>query len=437
MDKVAIIGAGESGVGAAILAHKKGYEVFVSEYGQISEYYKNELISHNILFEEGGHNFEKLSEFNLFVKSPGIPDSSPVIQWVLSRNLSVISEIEWGSMFYSGTIVAVTGSNGKTTTSGLLYHMLKVAGKDVALGGNYGKSFARILAESDPEFMVLEVSSFQLDNISHFKPSVAILLNITPDHLDRYDYNLEKYADAKMRIGENQDESDIFIYNADDPVVAKALESHSMQSKMIPIRENDYINGISSKDGKIFFDISIQGRHNLFNARCCVEACRCLGVSESAIAEGLKSFVNLPHRLEVCLVMDKITFINDSKATNTDAVYFALEAMKSPVVWIAGGTDKGNDYSVLMPLVREKVKALVCLGLDNQKLLDSFSHVVPVSETTKMSEAVQNAMDLASEGDIVLLSPACASFDLFKNYMDRGEQFKSEVLKLKNNKNKH
>jgi UDP-N-acetylmuramoylalanine--D-glutamate ligase len=435
MKNVAVIGAGESGVGAAILAHKKGYEVFVSEYGQISEFYKNELTHNNILFEEGGHDFEKLAKFDIIVKSPGIPDSSPVIQWALNRKVYVISEIEWGSRFYSGTIVAVTGSNGKTTTSGLLYHLLKVAGKDVALGGNYGKSFARIVAESDHEFMVLEVSSFQLDNISHFKPSVAILLNITPDHLDRYDYNLDKYADAKMRICENQNESDTFIFNADDPILARAIEKHPMQSKMIPIRENDYINGIPSKDGKIIFDISIQGRHNLFNARCSVEACRILGISESALAEGLKSFVNLPHRLEVCRILDQVTFINDSKATNTDAVYFALEAMTAPVIWIAGGTDKGNDYGVLMSLVRDKVKALVCLGVDNSKLRDAFSNVVPVSETTKMSEAVQKAMELASEGDIVLLSPACASFDLFRNYMDRGDQFKNEVLKLKNSKN--
>lgn len=430
MNKVAIIGAGESGVGAAVLAVKKGYDAFVSEYGQISEGFKKELVDNKISFEEGGHDFEKLSSYDLLIKSPGIPDTSPVIQWALKRSISVISEIEWGSRFYQGVTVAVTGSNGKTTTAGLLYHMLKVAGKDVALGGNYGKSFARILSESHPEYMVLEVSSFQLDNISHFKPSVAVLLNITADHLDRYNNDLYKYAEAKMRICENQNQGDIFIFNGDDPVLDKLLKNHHVQSTMIPVRESDYINGILSKDGITKYDVSIHGTHNLFNARCCVEACRCLGIQESSIAEGLHSFVNLPHRLEVCGVIDNVTYINDSKATNIDAVYFALQAMKAPVVWIAGGTDKGNDYSVLMPLVREKVKALVCLGMDNQKLVTAFGEVVPVVESHHISDAVAKATEFSSNGDIVLLSPACASFDLFKNYMDRGDQFKREVSNL-------
>lgn len=431
MQKIAVIGAGESGVGAAILAKRKGLEVFVSEYGEISELYKQELLNEHILFEERGHNFERLEKCDLVVKSPGIPDSAPIIKSLLDKGIPVVSEIEFGHQFYKGLSIAITGSNGKTTTSGLLYHILKTAGRDVALGGNYGKSYARILAESDPKFMVLEVSSFQLDNIKTFKPFISILLNITPDHLDRYDYDLEKYADAKMRIFENQSEKDIFIYNNDDLILLKALKRHTVQSIQIPIKESEYINGISSKDENYNFEISIKGKHNLFNAKCCVEACRQLGLTEDEIAQGLKTFVNLPHRLEVCGVVDEVTFINDSKATNVDSVYYALEAMPAPVIWIAGGTDKGNDYSVLFPLVREKVKALICLGVDNTQLIKSFENLVPkLIETTKVSIAVERGLALADPGDVVLLSPACASFDLFKNYMDRGEQFKMEVEKL-------
>lgn len=431
MQKIAVIGAGESGVGAAILAKRKGLEVFVSEYGEISELYKQELLNEHILFEERGHNFERLEKCDLVVKSPGIPDSAPIIKSLLDKGIPVVSEIEFGHQFYKGLSIAITGSNGKTTTSGLLYHILKTAGRDVALGGNYGKSYARILAESDPKFMVLEVSSFQLDNIKTFKPFISILLNITPDHLDRYDYDLEKYADAKMRIFENQSEKDIFIYNNDDLILLKALKRHTVQSIQIPIKESEYINGISSKDENYNFEISIKGKHNLFNAKCCVEACRQLGLTEDEIAQGLKTFVNLPHRLEVCGVVDEVTFINDSKATNVDSVYYALEAMPAPVIWIAGGTDKGNDYSVLFPLVREKVKALICLGVDNTQLIKSFENLIPkLIETTKVSIAVERGLALADPGDVVLLSPACASFDLFKNYMDRGEQFKMEVEKL-------
>lgn len=431
MQKIAVIGAGESGVGAAILAKRKGLEVFVSEYGEISELYKQELLNEHILFEERGHNFERLEKCDLVVKSPGIPDSAPIIKSLLDKGIPVVSEIEFGHQFYKGLSIAITGSNGKTTTSGLLYHILKTAGRDVALGGNYGKSYARILAESDPKFMVLEVSSFQLDNIKTFKPFISILLNITPDHLDRYDYDLEKYADAKMRIFENQSEKDIFIYNNDDLILQTALKRHTVQSIQIPIKESEYINGISSKDENYNFEISIKGKHNLFNAKCCVEACRQLGLTEDEIAQGLKTFVNLPHRLEVCGVVDEVTFINDSKATNVDSVYYALEAMPAPVIWIAGGTDKGNDYSVLFPLVREKVKALICLGVDNTQLIKSFENLVPkLIETTKVSIAVERGLALADPGDVVLLSPACASFDLFKNYMDRGEQFKMEVEKL-------
>ncbi len=435
MQNIGVIGAGESGVGAAILAKKMGLDVFVSEYGIISEAYKKELIEGSILFEEGGHDFERLLKCDLIVKSPGVPDTAPTIKAFIEDKIPVISEIEFGHRFYRGFTLAVTGSNGKTTTSGLLYHMLRSAGKDVALGGNYGKSYARILAEGSPEIMVLEVSSFQLDNIDTFRPHVGILLNITSDHLDRYQYNIEYYADAKMRLSKNQRENDYFIYNGDDKIIAEAMSRSQMQSKMIPVVESGYIKGIPSKDGNIIFEVSIKGKHNLFNAKCCVEACRVVGLSEDEIAQGLKTFVNLPHRLESCGNIDGVDFVNDSKATNVDSVYYALDAMTKDVIWIAGGTDKGNDYSVLLPLVRNKVKGLICLGLDNFKLINTFENIVPkIIETTKVSEAVENGLALANSGDVVLLSPACASFDLFKNYIDRGDQFKSEVVKLKNKK---
>jgi len=435
MQRIVVIGAGESGVGAAILAKKMGKEVFVSEYGTISEAYKKELIEGNILFEEGGHDFERLLKCDLVVKSPGVPDTAPIITAFIEDKIPVISEIEFGHRFYKGFTIAVTGSNGKTTTSGLLYHMLKSAGKNVALGGNYGKSYARILAEGTPEIMVLEVSSFQLDNIDSFRPEIGILLNITPDHLDRYQYNIDNYANAKMRLCENQTTKDFFIYNGDDKIVAEAMTRHQMQSKMIPVVESGYINGISSKDGNEIFEISIKGKHNLFNAKCCVEACRVVGLTDDEIAHGLKTFVNLPHRLESCGEIDGVEFINDSKTTNIDSVFYALDAMTKNVIWIAGGTDKGNDYSVLFPLAKNKVKALICLGVDNSKLKSSFESIIPkMIETTKVSEAVEFGLTLANSGDVVLLSPACASFDLFKNYIDRGDQFKSEVVKLKNKK---
>lgn len=433
MQSIAIIGAGESGVGAAILAKSKGLDVFVSEYGTISEAYRTELLQENILFEEGGHDFERLLKCDVVIKSPGVPDTAPIIKAFIENKIPVISEIEFGHRFYAGMTLAVTGSNGKTTTSGLLYHMLKSAGKDVALGGNYGKSYARILAEGSPDVMVLEVSSFQLDNIDTFRPNIGILLNITPDHLDRYQYNIDNYADAKMRLGINQYPTDTFIYNGDDKMVEMAMSRHSLQSKMIPIVESDFIHGIPSKDGGEIFEISIKGKHNLFNAKCCVEACRKVGLSEDEMAYGLKTFVNLPHRLESCGEVEGVEFINDSKATNVDSVFYALDAMQKSVVWIAGGTDKGNDYSVLYPLVKNKVKALICLGVDNAKLKDSFESIIPtIIETTKVSEAVESGLALADSGDVVLLSPACASFDLFKNYIDRGDQFKIEVSKLSN-----
>ncbi|MBK8887797.1 MAG: UDP-N-acetylmuramoyl-L-alanine--D-glutamate ligase [Saprospiraceae bacterium] len=435
MKSVTIIGAGESGVGAALLAKKMGMDVFVSDFGSIAEHYKKELTDSNVPFEEGGHDFEKVLVTEVVVKSPGVPEHAPVLRMLKEKGRKVISEIEFGHSFFSGLTIAVTGSNGKTTTSGLLYHVLKTAGLNVALGGNYGRSFARIIAEDAPEVMVLEISSFQLDDIETFKPHIAILLNITPDHLDRYEYKMANYVNAKFRVAMNQTSADYFIINGDDPEITNKMQEFAGEQKVIRITEDAYLQGIVSKDASKVFELSIKGRHNLFNAACVVEACRMLNLPEHAIATGLKSFVNLPHRLESCGEINGIEFINDSKATNVDSVYYALDAMTKPVIWIAGGTDKGNDYSVLFPLIKDRVKALICLGMDNEKLKSSFkSHIPIIYETTKVSEAVETGLKLGESGDVVLLSPACASFDLFKNYMDRGDQFKAcvEGLKISN-----
>ena len=435
MKSVTIIGAGESGVGAALLAKKMGMDVFVSDFGSIAEHYKKELTDSNVPFEEGGHNFEKVLVTEVVVKSPGVPEHAPVLRMLKEKGRKVISEIEFGHSFFSGLTIAVTGSNGKTTTSGLLYHVLKTAGLNVALGGNYGRSFARIIAEDAPEMMVLEISSFQLDDIETFKPHIAILLNITPDHLDRYEYKMANYVNAKFRVAMNQTSADYFIINGDDPEITNKMQEFACEQKVVRITEDAYLQGIVSKDASKVFELSIKGRHNLFNAACVVEACRMLNLPEHAIATGLKSFVNLPHRLESCGEINGIEFINDSKATNVDSVYYALDAMTKSVIWIAGGTDKGNDYSVLFPLVKNRVKALICLGMDNEKLKSSFkSHIPIIYETTKVSEAVETGLKLGESGDVVLLSPACASFDLFKNYMDRGDQFKAcvEGLKISN-----
>ena len=428
MKSVVVIGAGESGVGAALLAKKMGMEVFVSDYGTISEQYKKELTGCNIPFEEGGHDFEKVLVTEVVIKSPGVPEHAPVLRMLKEKGRKVISEIEFGHLFFSGLTIAITGSNGKTTASGLLYHILKTAGLNVALGGNYGKSYARILAEEQPDVMVLEISSFQLDDIDTFRPYVAILLNITPDHLDRYEYKMDNYVNSKFRIAKNQKASDHFIYNGDDAEIMAKMASFSGIQHLVSITSAHFSQGIPSKDGSGMFELNLKGKHNLFNAACVVEACRIMDLSEDKIALGLKTFVNLPHRLESCGTINGVEFINDSKATNVDSVYYALDAMTKPVIWIAGGTDKGNDYSVLFPLIKNKVKALICLGLDNEKLKNDFKpHIPTVFETTKVSEAVELGLKLGEPGDVVLLSPACASFDLFKNYMDRGDQFKAVV----------
>lgn len=426
--KLGIIGAGESGVGAALLAKKYNYEVFLSDGGKISDVYKSILIKNSIPFEEEGHDIRRLSLVNLVVKSPGVPDHAEVVTVLRSKGVKIISEIEFGFLHYKGKVLAITGSNGKTTTSGLLYHLLQTAGLDVILGGNIGESFAGILVHKDPEYAVLEVSSFQLDDIDTFRPHVAILLNITPDHLDRYQNNFDLYAYAKFRIFENQSADDFLIYNADSKLISEKVKRIGNGGpRLIPIFAKSYENGLFSKAGKLF-DITLSGKHNLFNGRCAIEAARCLGVDEETIAVGLRSFVNQPHRLELVAELDGVRYINDSKATNVDSVWYALDAMDGPVVWVVGGIDKGNDYTPLMELVGDKVKAIICLGSDNTKLRQVFKDKVQCFyETTEVSEVVSIAREISKSGDVVLLSPACASFDLFKNYMDRGDQFKQAV----------
>lgn len=434
-EKIVIIGGAESGVGAALLAKKNNYEVFVSDYGEIADKYKDELTEYNIPFEEKGHTIERLIDAGFVIKSPGVPDTAPILSSLNKEGLRGVSEIEFGYSLYAGKLIAITGSNGKTTTSGLIYHIMKTAGLDVEIGGNYGVSFARILTDKKPDYMVLELSSFQLDGIQKFRPDIAVLLNITADHLDRYDYDIKKYAASKMRITENQTIENHYIFNADDNLIAEFNSQLSIRAHRYGVEERDYENGITSKEDDQQFEISIKGKHNLFNARCAVEVARILGISESDIAKGLASFVNEPHRLEVVAIVNEVTFINDSKATNVDAVSYALDAIDGDIIWVAGGIDKGNDYSPLYHLAQERVKALICLGVDNRKLVQSFARYIPVIiESTKVSNVVDTAIDLAKAGDTVILSPACASFDLFDSYVDRGDQF-CEAVRTKRTTN--
>lgn len=431
MKKVAVIGGGESGVGAALLAKKQGWDVYVTDSGSIADNFKHELQEHGIPYEENGHDTDRILVTEVVIKSPGVPEKAPLIRMLREKGHRIISEIELAHSLYSGLTIAITGSNGKTTTSGLLYHILHSAGRDVCLGGNYGESYARILASRTPAMMVLEISSFQLDDVDTFRPWIGILLNITPDHLDRYDYSMDQYAASKFRLAARQGPGDHFIFNGDDPVILARLSTIAENLHSVAITRPMYEKGIVDQQGRPF-ELSLTGLHNFFNAACCVEACRIAGLTEEQIREGLRTFVNLPHRLESCGFIDGVEFINDSKATNVDSVYYALEAQSRPVVWIAGGTDKGNEYDALLPLLEGRVKALICLGVDNTKLTSFFAtHIPVIIETTKVSDAVENGLKLAMPGDVVLLSPACASFDLFRNYIDRGEQFKKAVELLK------
>lgn len=434
MNKLIVLGGGESGVGAAILGKQQGWDVFISDFGTIGTAFKSELAAHEIPFEEGGHTMEIVEQANLVIKSPGIPDKAPVIQRLKTLGTEMIDEIEFAARYTSAFIIGITGSNGKTTTASLTYHLLKTAGLNVALAGNIGYSFAKKVAEETHDYYVLELSSFQLDYIDTFSPNIAILINITPDHLDRYEYKMENYVASKFRIIENQRREDLFIYNSADENILKTVNEKNITAKEVLVAVEYGENG-DLKVGDSLFDIdkiTIKGGHNHFNATCAIMAAKAVGVSEEAIRAGLASFVNAPHRLEHLLTAKGVDYINDSKATNVDATFFALQAMTKPTIWIAGGTDKGNDYEVLKPLVKEKVKALICLTKDTAKLIQTFEGIVPIIQTTEdVNESVEMAQNLAASGDAVLLSPACASFDLFKNYMDRGDLFRAATGKLK------
>lgn len=434
--KIVVLGAAESGVGAAVLAQQLGYEVFVSDGGTVAERYRRELQQHNIAFEEGAHTLERILAADQIVKSPGIPDAVPMIAAALAKGIPVLSEIEFAARYTTARFIAITGTNGKTTTTLLTHYLMKATGQNVALAGNVGESFARQVALERSEgrkidWYVLEISSFQLDNCYAFHPHIAVLLNITPDHLDRYDNSMELYAAAKFRLLQNMEAQDAFVYFAQDPILASELAKRNVAAQKYPITDAQFGNGTLTVGGYTFERLPLVGRHNMINMSVAIQAVLLAGVSAKAIQEVLPGFVNAPHRLQKVHVYQGVTFINDSKATNVDAAMYALDAYREPIVWIAGGKDKGNDYDLMRDLVKRKVKALVCMGADNSKLYRYFAPIVPqIADTHSMEEAVAAAYRFAAPGDVVLLSPACASFDLFKNYEDRGLQFAAACRKL-------
>ncbi len=433
--KLVILGAGESGVGTAILADKKGYEVFVSDMGQIQDKYVQALEAHQIEWEECGHTAERILDADEVVKSPGIPDTAPMVQALLERGIPVLSEIEFAARYTKGHCVCITGSNGKTTTTRLIHYIFTRAGLNAGLAGNIGHSFAWQVAEDDKDWYILELSSFQLDNMFGFRAAIAVLMNITPDHLDRYDYEFQHYADSKMRIIQNQDKRNCLIYWAGDPVIQRELKKREddyrapaptpTSHSAVPGHPN-LIGFTDDVFSQLRLTFSQMGRHNQRNATAAYLACRAAGISDDIIRECLEDFPGVEHRLERVGEWDDILWINDSKATNVDACLVALQAMDRPTVLIVGGKDKGNDYSVLYPLIQEKCRALVYLGADNAKLHESFDHLgLPVTDTHNMADCISACRGFAEEGDAVLLSPCCASFDLFKNMEDRGEQFRA------------
>ncbi len=442
--KIVIIGGKESGTGAAVLAKKQGYDVFVSDQNQIPGQYKNILLDHNIEWEEGTHTGNKMLDALEIIKSPGIPNEAPVMKIIQSKKIPVISEIEFASRFTNAQTICVTGSNGKTTTTNLIYHIFSNAGMNVGLAGNIGKSFAMQVAENDFDIYIIELSSFQLEDIGAFKPNVAVILNITPDHLDRYHYDMQEYVNAKFNITKNLTASDKFIYSNDDPCIDKKILSSNIQAELLPFSieitggQTAYIQDeqiIITYQNKQFTmgikELSLSGKHNIYNSMAAGIAARIYDIRKETIRESLSGFQGVEHRLEPYLKIRDVQFINDSKATNINSTWYALESMSDNVIWIAGGIDKGNDYSVLKDLVKEKVKAIVCLGKDNTKIHKAFDSLMPqVVDAGSMAEAVSKAFLLADKGDTVLLSPACASFDLFDNYEDRGNQFKDCVRKL-------
>ena len=442
---IVVLGAGESGTGAAVLAKKQGLPVFVSDKGKISEKYKSVLSEYDIEFEENGHDTRRIFSAATVVKSPGIPDAVPMIRQLRQNGIPVISEIEFAGFFTQAKKICITGSNGKTTTTLLTYHILKSAGLNVGLAGNVGKSFAWQVARHNFDWYVLEISSFQLDGMYRFKADMAILLNITPDHLDRYGHDFQKYVDSKFRILQNQDENDYFIYWENDPVIKKEIKKRKIKAVRVPFGEHCpgdrpgacLINGkIKFNNGKNSFDmtleqLALQGKHNTYNSMASGVAAHLMEIRKETIKQSLSNFQNIAHRLEYVASVHGITFINDSKATNINSTWYALEYIDKPIVWIMGGVDKGNDYDLLKPLVAEKVKAIVCLGLDNRNIHKAFEGLVKtIIDTESAPEAVTTAYYLAEKGDTVLLSPACASFDLFDDYEDRGNQFKAAVNQL-------
>ena len=443
MKRLVILGGGESGVGAALLGKVKKYNVFLSDSGKIANKYKDVLIHNEIEWEDEGHTESEILTADLVVKSPGIPDHVSIVQKLQSATIPVVSEIEFAALYTTANIIGITGSNGKTTTTMMVYHILRQAGFDVAMGGNIGKSFAEQVLTNTANY-ILELSSFQLDGIQDFRPHIAVITNITPDHLDRYDYNFENYITSKFRIVMNQTSDDYLLYDSDDEVITSYINSHPIQSTLVPFSLSKIVaNGTYLEQNNIIIEfnnrdiimpttnLALEGIHNIKNAMAAATVAHLLKIRKATIRESLEGFQGAEHRLEQVLTINKVKYVNDSKATNVNATYYALECMNVPTVWIVGGVDKGNDYSSLFPFVNEKVKAIICLGKDNEALFDAFGNMVDVIiETQYMSEAVKIAYNVAVAGEAVLLSPACASFDLFESYDDRGKQFKSAVRKL-------
>lgn len=442
--KIVILGAGESGAGSAVLALKKGFDVFVSDNGKVKEQYSKILDHHKIMWEQGQHTESKILNADEVIKSPGIKEDSPIVTKIRSKGIPVISEIEFAGRYATGIKICVTGSNGKTTVTNLLFHMLKKAGKDAVMTGNVGNSFAMAVAEGSHDYYVIELSSFQLDGMYSFRAEMAILLNITPDHLDRYGYKFQNYIDSKFRITQNQTRSDFLIYWADDPVIKAELTKKKFAMTLLPfsdtgkekmtayVENGDLIIDYQNKTNLMtIHELALKGRHNTYNSMAAAIAGKVLNIRKDIIRESLADFQGVEHRLEPVIKVSGISFINDSKATNVNSTWYALECMETDVIWIVGGVDKGNDYSELFAVVKQKVKAVVCLGKDNRKIMEAFKDRVPtIVETTSMEEAVRSAYYLAKKGDTILLSPACASFDLFNNYEDRGRQFKAAVRNL-------
>ena len=443
MKRLVILGGGESGVGAALLGKEKEYKVFLSDAGKIAQKYKDVLTHNEIEWEDEGHTESEILKADLVVKSPGIPDHIPLVQNLSEAAIAVVSEIEFAGLYSTANIIGITGSNGKTTTTLMVHHILKQAGLDVAMGGNIGESFAKQVLNANANY-VLELSSFQLDGIEKFRPHIAIITNITPDHLDRYDHKFENYIASKFRIVMNQTSEDYLIYDADDEVIVSYIETHPIQSTLVPFSLTKTVaNGAYLEQNNLVIDINkrniimsttnlaLEGKHNIKNAMAASTVAHLLKIRKATIRESLEGFQGAEHRLEQVLTINKVNYINDSKATNVNATYFALESMNTATVWIVGGVDKGNDYTSLFPFVNEKVKAIICLGKDNEALFDAFGSMVDtIIETQYMSEAVKIAYNIATAGESVLLSPACASFDLFENYEDRGQQFKAAVRQL-------